>query len=148
MEQLLVVINKGGSTGNASSYITAGKGSYYSIIYNLYGNVGGYTMYGTWINGITCGQAMANAPTDTTNLTIGRRNTSEYGKNIYYYSFEVKNINPSSNHNVLLIPCIRKSDNEIGFFDKKHNTFYANQGTGTPIAGPNAYGQTIFPNIF
>ena len=34
-----------------------------------------------------------------------------------------------------LVPCYRKSDNEVGLFDIVENTFYTNQGNGTFIKG-------------
>lgn len=36
-----------------------------------------------------------------------------------------------------LIPCYKKSNNEIGFYDIINDVFYANQGTGTFIKGPD-----------
>ena len=36
-----------------------------------------------------------------------------------------------------LVPCYRKSDNEIGLYDIIENVFYTNQGTGTFIKGGN-----------
>jgi len=36
-----------------------------------------------------------------------------------------------------LVPCYRKSDNEIGLYDIVNNVFYTNAGTGTFIKGPN-----------
>lgn len=38
-----------------------------------------------------------------------------------------------------LIPCYRKSDNEIGMYDTVNGVFYTNQGTGTFLKGPNVY---------
>lgn len=38
---------------------------------------------------------------------------------------------------VSLIPCYRKSDGEIGLYDKVNNKFYTNQGTGEFIKGGN-----------
>lgn len=37
-----------------------------------------------------------------------------------------------------LIPCYRKSDNEIGMYDLVNNIFYTNVGTGTFLKGNNA----------
>lgn len=36
-----------------------------------------------------------------------------------------------------VIPCIRKADNAIGLYFTQNSQFYANEGTGTPIAGPD-----------
>lgn len=36
-----------------------------------------------------------------------------------------------------MIPCYRKSDNEIGMYDIVNDVFYTNQGTGTFSKGPN-----------
>lgn len=38
---------------------------------------------------------------------------------------------------VNLIPCYRKSDNEIGMYDTVTKTFYVNSGTGEFIVGPD-----------
>jgi hypothetical protein len=48
-----------------------------------------------------------------------------------------------------LIPCYRKSDNEIGLYDLINNVFYANAGTGTFIMGTEVnkpYGN-LMPNF-
>lgn len=37
-----------------------------------------------------------------------------------------------------LIPCYRKSDNEVGLYDVINDVFYTNQGTGDFISGPNS----------
>lgn len=42
-----------------------------------------------------------------------------------------------------LIPCYRKSDGEIGFYDTVNNKFYTNKGTGTFLKGND-----ILPNIY
>lgn len=36
-----------------------------------------------------------------------------------------------------LIPCVRQSDSEAGFYDLANSKFYTNSGTGTFIAGPS-----------
>lgn len=36
-----------------------------------------------------------------------------------------------------LVPCYRKSDNKPGMYDKVHNTFYTNVGTGDFTVGPD-----------
>jgi len=36
-----------------------------------------------------------------------------------------------------LVPCYRKSDDEIGMYDKANGVFYTNDGTGTFTKGPN-----------
>ena len=44
------------------------------------------------------------------------------------------------NNSVLIrefIPCYRKSDNEIGLYDKVNDVFYTNDGNGTFIKGPD-----------
>ena len=46
-----------------------------------------------------------------------------------------------------MIPCYRKSDNEIGMYDTVNNKFYTNQGTGEfviPIPIPNQYQQVEY----
>ena len=56
-----------------------------------------------------------------------------YYANYKLYRFEVIDTN-----NILvkhLIPCYRKSDNEIGLYDLVNNEFYINQGTGTFLKG-------------
>ena len=42
-----------------------------------------------------------------------------------------------------LIPCYRKSDNEIGMYDTVSKTFYTNSGTGTFLKGHNVYYDSI-----
>ena len=50
---------------------------------------------------------------------------------IYYFKW----LN-SNNELVLdLVPCYRKSDNEIGMYDLVYDTFYTNQGSGTFTKG-------------
>lgn len=44
-----------------------------------------------------------------------------------------------------LIPCYRKSDNEIGMYDTVTGTFYTNKGTGTFLMGGNATPTPEFP---
>ena len=44
------------------------------------------------------------------------------------------------------IPCYRKSDNEIGLYDKVSNTFFANAGTGTFLKGEDINSANITLN--
>ena len=37
------------------------------------------------------------------------------------------------------IPCYRRSDNVIGFYDLVNDVFYTNAGSGTFSKGPNVY---------
>ena len=48
---------------------------------------------------------------------------------------------------VNLIPCYRKSDNEIGMYDTVTKTFFTNQGTGTFLKGGNVYDTEYDKNI-
>jgi hypothetical protein len=41
------------------------------------------------------------------------------------------------------VPCYRKSDNIIGFFDKVSGVFYANNGTGTFVKGADVESSDI-----
>jgi hypothetical protein len=72
------------------------------------------------------------------NITIGRHSTEWYKSRVYKFRLSCA-IFPHSNAQTLffLIPCRRKSDNALGFYDSKNNIFYTNQGTGTLIAGPD-----------
>lgn len=116
----------GAGTANASNKITAGKGSYYEIDYNQ-------TQDGTVIiNGELC-NTVDSTISSSQPLTIGRRGTSEYGKYTKIFLFQTFTNHYTFKRN--LIPCYRKSDNEIGFFDTISDTFFANQGTGTPRKG-------------
>lgn len=45
------------------------------------------------------------------------------------------------------VPCIRKSDNEIGMYDLVNKQFYTNQGTGTFIAGDEIEGKVIYEGV-
>lgn len=49
---------------------------------------------------------------------------------IYNFKLDINNI-----ESLNLIPCYRKSDNEIGMYDTVSQTFYTNQGTGTFLKG-------------
>ena len=49
---------------------------------------------------------------------------------IYNFKLDINNI-----ESLNLIPCYRKSDNEIGMYDTISQTFYTNQGTGTFLKG-------------
>ena len=68
----------------------------------------------------------------------------------YYMSTGITNLAPSGtriyqaqiwDNDILvrdLIPCYRKSDNEIGMYDLVNNTFYINNGGGTFLKGSDA----------
>ena len=76
--------------------------------------------------------------TSTTNLIIGRRNTSynDYplkGK-IYYFKVTDKSTGKLERN---MIPCYRKSDNVIGLYDTVNGEFYTNKGTGMFDKGSN-----------
>lgn len=63
-----------------------------------------------------------------------RRITSgfDYDGESRLYLFEAWNDNILTRN---MLPCYRKSDNEIGLYDTINNVFYTNQGTGTFIKG-------------
>lgn len=63
---------------------------------------------------------------EAVNLSIFTNQYPAYGR-IYYLTID-------NSHN--FIPCIRKSDNEVGMYDTVTNEFFTNQGTGYFIAGP------------
>ena len=50
----------------------------------------------------------------------------------YYANAKIYNITIKENgiNTMMLIPCYRKSDNEVGMYDIINDTFYTNQGTG------------------
>lgn len=63
---------------------------------------------------------------NNTNLYIFRRNTNDNtfkGKISEFY------IKRNGRYQIYLIPCYRKSDNEVGFYDLISNTFYTNQSS-------------------
>lgn len=65
----------------------------------------------------------------TTNLKLFYGyNANTKGKIAYYKHVK-------SNTSYELIPCYRKSDNEIGMYDTVSQTFYTNQGTGSFLKG-------------
>ena len=72
---------------------------------------------------------------DTLTLTLFARNSDgiigRFAKMKLYSSVIKNNETVVSN----LIPCYRKSDNEIGMYDTVSQTFYTNQGTGTFLKG-------------
>lgn len=68
------------------------------------------------------------------NLEIGRRGTNAIAADFRVYFCRVTN--KGTNELVrYLVPVIRNSDNEVGFFDVINNAFYANAGSGSLIAG-------------
>ena len=118
---------RNGNEANSASNVKAAIGARYEIQYN-YGND-----YSVIINGISCGSG-TQITVGGNNLVIGWRTDSYRGRSIRFYVFQVTD--KSTGQMVRnLIPCYRKSDNEIGFYDTINGVFYANQGTGTPIAG-------------
>ena len=50
---------------------------------------------------------------------------------------KIKEFNITNNNitKLDLVPCYRKSDNEIGLYDLVNNQFYTNQGSGTFLKG-------------
>ena len=89
---------------------------------------------------------------DNINQAIGTRGTFVNFYNIYlgtwnnadipdyrYYVGNVYSFKIYDNNSLILnlIPCYRKSDNEIGMYDTVNKVFYTNQGTGTFLKGNN-----------
>ncbi len=69
----------------------------------------------------------------STLLFAYRTDRYHFNGKIYYFKWL------DSNNELVqdLVPCYRKSDNEIGMYDLVSNTFYINAGTGTFIKGPD-----------
>lgn len=74
------------------------------------------------IQNFTCGQ-------ETVLFGIAGRRKNQ---RLYYAKFY-----ESGDLKVSLVPCYRKSDGEIGLYDKVNNKFYTNAGTGEFIKGGN-----------
>lgn len=79
--------------------------------------------------------------TDTLPFLIGARNHISSGVELYcharysdwiFYDYDSNNEIAEVAH---FIPCYRKSDNEIGMYDKVRNVFKGNAGTGTFLKG-------------
>ena len=62
-------------------------------------------------------------------------NTSYSNTHIKMYECKI-----TSNGNLIrdFVPCVRKSDNEPGLYDRVNNVFYTNAGSGTFLKGNNA----------
>lgn len=79
-------------------------------------------------------QVDKNLASDMDSLYIFARRRDENGSGIQQYSYIRMyefDIYINSELTQKLIPCYRKSDNEIGMYDTVNNKFYTNQGTGT-----------------
>ena len=60
----------------------------------------------------------------------GTNNLINKGARLYSLSFKENGVLATN-----FVPCYRKSDNEIGFYDTVSNAFYGNSGTGTLLKG-------------
>lgn len=62
----------------------------------------------------------------------------------YYCKCKIKYVQFYEDNNMIfyLVPCYRKSDNEIGVYDIISETFYTNEGTGTFLKGNNVENNT------
>ena len=58
--------------------------------------------------------------------------SASYKSSIKLYEFKISDGDTLTHE---FIPCYRKSDGEIGLYDKVENKFYTNAGTGTFIKG-------------
>lgn len=76
-----------------------------------------------------------------TGLVIGQYRSGAYQTDCNIYSCNVY----KDNIKILdLIPCYRKSDNEIGMYDTVSQTFYTNQGTGTFTKGDDVFSDEVY----
>lgn len=81
-----------------------------------------------------------NLTTDSDSLYIFARRQDDSGNQIQEYSFiKMYGFAIYTNSKLVqkLIPCYRKSDDEIGMYDIINRRFYSNQGTGTFEKGNN-----------
>lgn len=70
-------------------------------------------------------------------IAVFARSTSATAVNDISYDDKLKYLKVDDGSTVVLdlIPCYRKSDNEIGMYDLVSKTFFTNQGTGTFTKG-------------
>lgn len=85
----------------------------------------------------------AKVNNETVTRTDGTFNTSNnfklFGFTLSYSKAKIYKIKCIQNNQIVLnmIPCYRKSDNEIGMYDLATNTFYENEGSGSFTKGDN-----------
>lgn len=106
---------------------------------------------GVFLNGTQQSISSSYTPVgnNTSNITLFAMN---YGENqsimmkskLRIYSFKLGNIQGDKYD---LVPCVRKSDNVAGMYDKINKKFYTNVGTGEFVIG-EATGQNYYNDIF
>ena len=85
----------------------------------------------------------AKVNNETVTRTDGTFNTSNnfklFGFTLSYSKAKIYKIKCIQNNQIVLnmIPCYRKSDDEIGMYDLATNTFYENEGSGSFTKGDN-----------
>lgn len=79
---------------------------------------------------------------DSSFYLFALKNTSDVIS--YYCKCKIKYVQFYEDNNMIfyLVPCYRKSDNEIGVYDIISETFYTNEGTGTFLKGNNVENNT------
>ena len=132
--QLILLLAKasGGVDGAYYKYFASGTASKFNFSPNI------DTKYEININSngiISCNDYTAQSNYQNavnTPLYLMRRanNASPFKGKIYNFNIINNGINM-----INLVPCYRKSDNEIGMYDTISQTFYTNQGTGTFLKG-------------
>lgn len=108
-----------------------------NTFYDFKANVNGF-----WVDGVLSSAESDSGNIPTSNIFISK--SCKYWGRIKIESFRMYS---DSNFTTIIrdyVPCYRKSDGEIGLFDKVNNVFYTNDGTGEFLKGEDVPCGCIF----